>query len=166
MGVDVRNVILVGAAIAAAGAFAITGAATATTSTRTEHFSFIDTSNNPNSDVYSAIATGDFTAGGTAILRGSSTTLRLSDGTITAKSKAAGRPKTSTNLKLCLETYTESATYTILRGTGAYTGITGSGKSTIKVTEVGPIVKGKCSTKADTVASQTIVTASGPLSLP
>ncbi len=161
-----RNTILTGAVLAVVAALAITGAATATTSTGTEHLSFIDTSNNPNSDVFSAIATGDFTAGGKAILRGNTTTLRLPGGTITAKSKAAGPPKTSTNLELCLETYTQSATYTILSGTGAYAGISGSGKSTIKSTEVGPIVKGKCSTKANPLASQTIVTGNGPVSLP
>ena len=161
-----RKTILTGAVLAVVAAIAIAGAATAATSTGTEHLSFINTSNNPNSDVFSAIATGDFTAGGTAILRGNTTTLRLPGGTITAKSKAAGTPKTSTNLKLCLETYTESATYTILSGTGAYRGISGSGKSTIKFTGVGPIVKGECSTKADTVASQAIVTGSGPVSLP
>ena len=161
-----RKIILVGAAVAVAAALAITGAATATTSTRTEHFSFIDTSNSPNSDTFSAIATGAFTAGGTAVLPTGKGTLRFSGGTIKVTDKPTGAPKTSANLKICLQTYAASATYKIVSGTGDYKGISGSGKVTAKFTAVGPIVKGKCSTTANTVASQGIITASGPVSLP
>jgi hypothetical protein len=163
-GVGVRKMVLAGAAVALAAALAITGAAMATT-TGTEHFSFIDTSNT-NSQTYSAIATGAFTAGGTAVLPAGKGTLRFGGGTIKVTVKLKGAPKTTSNLKACVYTFAESGTYTIVSGTGDYAGITGSGKFTLKGTAVGPIVKGKCSTKANTVGSQAIITASGPVSLP
>lgn len=161
-----RKTTLAGAAAAAvAAALAITVAATASTSTRTEHFSFIDTSNNPKSHLYSAIATGAFTAGGTADLsgHGSPSTMHFSDGTITFEAKLPPL-KTNGNAKLCLETTTDSGTYTILSGTGAYKGISGTGTSTLDFRAVGPIVNGKCSIPT-TVADQNIITASGPVSL-
>lgn len=163
-----RKIILAGA-VAAAAALAIAGGATASASTNTEHFSFIDTSNNPNSNTYSAIATGDFTAGGTATFGSGShahaATLRFSNGTIKLKVKA-GPPKTRSNFKTCLQTTVDSGTYTLASGTGAYRGITGSGKFNLHFRAVGTSVNGKCSTSTPTtVADQNIITLSGPVSL-
>ena len=158
--------IMAGAAVTMAAALAIAGAALATTSTGTEHFSFIQTATSGNPNLYSAIATGDFTAGGTALLRsGKPLTVRFSGGTITISVKL-GKPKSTANLKLCLQTFADSGTYTIVSGTGAYKGISGSGKFTVKFTAVGPIVKGKCAQNANAVANQGIITANGPVSLP
>jgi hypothetical protein len=161
-----RKMIFAGAAAAVAAALTIAVGATASPSTKTEHFSFIDTSNNPNSNVYSAIATGGFTAGGTATLgrHRHPGTLRLSNGTIKLKAKI-GPLKTHGNAKMCLETTVDSGTYTLASGTGAYKGITGSGKLSLDFHAVGPIVKGKCSIPT-TVAAQNIITLSGPASLP
>jgi hypothetical protein len=153
------------AAAAVAVAFAISGAAMASPSTKTEHLSFISTSTNGNSNLFSAIATGDFTAGGTADLPTGKGTLRFPGGTIKVTDKAAAT-KNHPNLKICLDTVAESGTYKLVSGTGVYKGISGSGKFTAKFTEVGPIVNGKCSTTANAVASQGIITASGPVSLP
>ena len=158
--------ILAGAAVAMAAAVAITGAATASPSTKTEHFSFITTATSGNPNLFSAIATGGFTAGGTAILPPGKGTLRFSGGTIKITDKVAGTPKSHANLKICLDTAVESGTYKVVSGTGAYKGISGSGKFTANFRAVGPIVKGKCSTTANAVASQGIITASGPVSLP
>lgn len=161
-----RRMIFAGAAAAVAAALAIAVGATASPSTKTEHFSFIDTSNDPNSHVYSAIATGDFTAGGTASLgsHGHPGTLRLSNGTIKLIAKT-GPLKTRGNAKTCLETTVDSGTYTLASGTGAYKGITGSGKLSLDFHAVGPIVNGKCAIPA-TTAAQNIITLSGPVSLP
>jgi hypothetical protein len=157
---------MAGAAVTVAAALVIAGAAMATTSTGTEHFSFIQTATSGNQNLYSAIATGDFTAGGTALLpSGKPGTVRFSGGTITITVKP-GKPKSTANLKLCLQTYADSGKYTIVSGTGAYKGISGSGKFTLKFTDVGPIVNGKCATKANAVANQGIVTANGPVTLP
>jgi len=159
----VRKLILAAAAIAVATALVITGAATAT-STGTEHFSFIDTSNH-GSDVFSAIATGAFTGGGTATLaHHHPTIIRFPGGTITLKTKPkAGTAKMTTGP--CLVNQSNSATYTITSGTGAYKGISGSGNTTIKLTLVEAMVNGKCS-KSNASAVQAIATASGPVSLP
>jgi excisionase family DNA binding protein len=118
---------------------------------------------NPN--LFSAIATGAFTAGGTADLPSGKGTLRFSGGTIKLKAKP-GPFKNRPNLKICLDTAVASGTYMLVSGTGAYEGISGSRKFTARFTEVGPIVNGKCSTKANAVASQGLITASGPVSLP
>jgi hypothetical protein len=157
-----RKMIMAGAAVAVA--LAITGAAMASPGTKTEHFSFIQTQTSGNPNLFSAIATGAFTAGGTADLPSGKGTLRFSGGTITVAAK--GHAESHANLKLCLDVTTESGTYKLLSGTGVYKGISGSGKFTAKFTEVGPIVNGKCDTKAKGVAVQGIIAASGPVSLP
>jgi hypothetical protein len=49
---------------------------------------------------------------------------------------------------------------------GWYKGIKGSGKFTLRLREVGPLVHGKCDTKtAKRVAGQAVITASGPVTL-
>jgi hypothetical protein len=160
-----RTMILTSAALAVVIALAITGAATATTSTKIEHFSFIQTQTSGNEYLYSAIATGDFTDGGTAIAGKPIATLRLSRGTITPMTTHR-QAKSTANLKLCLETYANSGTYKVVSGTRAYKGISGSGKYTIHTTGVGPISNGKCLTTANGIADQGIILASGPVSLP
>lgn len=157
------KIILAAAAIAVTAALAITGAAAATT-TGTEHFSLLNISTH-ESDDYSAIATGAFTAGGTYIYIGATKTFRFQGGTITLKTKAT-KSKTTTNLKTCLQTAVIPGTYAIASGTGIYDGITGSGKYTFKFTGVGATVNGKCSNNTPADAIQIIDTASGPVSLP
>ena len=150
------------AAIAALG---ITIAATASAATKTEHFSFIDTSD--GSQAASAIATGAFTAGGTTVLNRGTDTLRLSHGTIKLAIHFTHAPKTSANPTTCLITEHSSGTYRLAGGTGTYKGISGSGHFAQAAHQVGPTAHGKCSfTSGTPSASQQIVTASGPVSLP
>jgi hypothetical protein len=165
-----RKMIPAGAAAAVAATLAIAVGATASPSPRTEHFSLMNISNNPRSNVYSAIATGEFTAGGTITLgsHGHPGTLRFPNGTIKVIAKL--RPfKTQGNIKTCLVRTVGSGTYTLVSGTRAYNGITGSGKLRLVFRAVGPIVNGKCSIPTPTtttVADQNIITLSGPVSLP
>jgi hypothetical protein len=154
-------------AVAVAAAVAITGAATAATTTGNEHLSLINTQTNGSTPLhYSAIATGAFTAGGTAIVdsKAGTGTLRFQGGTIALKIKP-GTTK-STGHPGCLLIETAPATYTIAGGTGIYKGITGSGKSKGTATFVGATVKGKCSNNTPADAIQIITRASGPVSLP
>jgi hypothetical protein len=152
-------------ASAAVAALAITGAATASTGTKTEHFSFIDTSN--TSQAASAIATGAFTAGGTTVLNRGTDTLRLSHGTIKLEIHFTQAPKTTANPTTCLVTERSSGTYGLAAGTGMYKGISGSGHFAQAAHQVGPAPHGKCSfTSGTPIASQQVVTASGPVSLP
>jgi hypothetical protein len=150
---------------AAVAALAITVAATASASTRTEHFSFIDTSN--SSQTASAIATGAFTAGGTTVLNRGTDTLRLSHGTIKIEIHFTHAPQTTANPTTCLISEHSSGTYTLADGTGKYKGISGSGHFAQAAHQVGPTPDAKCSlTSGNPVASQQTVTASGPVSLP
>jgi hypothetical protein len=157
--------ILAGAAVAVAASLAISGAVTASPRTKIEHLSFISTATSGSGNDFSAIATGAFTAGGTAVLPGKGGTLTFPGGTIKTSSKP-GRQKNKFNSKLCLAISTRSGTYKLLSGTGVYKGISGSGKFRSSFTQVGPIVGGKCSMTANPVALQAIITASGPVSLP
>lgn len=133
--------------------------------TQTEHFSLIDTSD--ASHVFSVIATGAFTGGGTVHLEGSApSTLRLSNGTIRLQPHFTAAPNTNLNQTTCLAAERSSGTYTLSNGTGHYHGISGSGKFTQSAQQVGPIIDGKCNISGNPVASQQIVTASGPVRLP
>jgi hypothetical protein len=76
---------------------------------------------------YSAIATGLFTDGGSAILQANQGTLPLQKGTIKVTTKP-GKSSQSVNPKTCLGVATQPGTYKLVSGTGAYKGITGSGK--------------------------------------
>lgn len=153
------------AAIAAStGGLALTGAALGSGAARTEHFTFMSTAA-PTGETFSAIATGAFTDGGTATLLTDKGTLKLRSGTIKITQKA-GTPVLRANTTTCYEHLLERGTYDIVGGTGKYKGITGSGKFTLSIREVGPLVHGKCdTTTAKRVAGQAITTASGPVTL-
>jgi hypothetical protein len=158
-----RNWIAGVIATAAAGA-AMTGIALGSGASGTEHFSFISTSTT-NEAKYSAIATGPITAGGTAELLGGKGKIVLPAGTINLTSKLTGAPTESGSKQRCLSIFGEKGTYTLIGGTGAYAGISGSGRFRLKSTGVGMIKHGKCdiSSSSTPVASQSVITASGPV---
>jgi hypothetical protein len=157
-----RKTIITITAAAAIAALAITVTATASTTTKTEKLSFIDTSN--SSQVYSVIATGAFTDGGSILIKSGS--MPLSRGTIHSSSHFNGPPQATTNNKTCLMTTHATGTYKLSSGTGAYQGINGSGNFTYSARQVYPRVAGKCSFSKTPVGSQQIITGSGPVSLP
>jgi hypothetical protein len=138
---------------------------TANATTGTESFSFIDTATT-QTPVFSVIATGAFVAGGTATRPSKGVLkLRFPDGTITLnfgkKHKVGTMHQTAT---ACIETQPNTGGhFTIGGGTGAYKGITGSGRATGHSTFIEQVVHGQC---ADAyTAVQAIATASGPISL-
>jgi len=140
-------------------------ASAASTQANTEHFAFIDTSTTAPEPVYSVIATGAFTDGGTAMLKSKDVlVLDLSAGTITlhTANKTAHLTKTQT-ATACMQTGTKDGGYTITQGTGAYRRITGSGHAAIDNVFVEKLVNGSCSSSF--AAAQAIVTASGPVTL-
>jgi hypothetical protein len=170
-GVDVRKVTLAGAAIAVAVALASACGAAATAATNTETFSVITT--HPGSGVASAIATGDFTAGGNASEtpgKGKQT-FHFANGKFTLVI-AKGSKHQNLNLTTCLYTKISSGVYTLTDGTGAYKGISGSGKISATLRAAYPLVKGKCPSSDQPGSSgtpeaiQAIETATGPVSLP
>jgi len=149
------------AAGAAALGIATSAAASTGTGTGTEHFSLISVSTNKSHVVFSAIAAGRFTAGGTAVMTGKVVTLRFPAGTITLN--VTNQHRTITSYPACLQTEASSGTFAIASGTGAYNRISGSGKSTANITFVETMASGKCSD--NTAAAQAIITASGLVSL-
>jgi hypothetical protein len=158
---------IAGAVVTGTAVLALTGAASgsgASGTSGTEHFSFMST--NVGSDKFSVIATGVFTAGGTATPLAGTNTLKFPNGTIDVTSKRKGKPRYFADTKTCYESVFQKGTYTVVGGTGAYKGIAGSGKFTLTIRQIGPSRNGKCNTKtAKRVASQGIITARGPVTL-
>jgi hypothetical protein len=141
-------------------------AAGATASTTTEHFSLADATASNGPPAWVVIATGHFIAGGTATQKSKGVlTLHFSAGTITLKlgknHKKLSKGQTAT---ACIQTQTGSGTYTIAGGTGTYRGISGSGRATLHNTFVEDAANGHCSNAF--AAVQSLITASGPVSLP
>jgi hypothetical protein len=147
----------------------LTASATATTGTET--FTAITT--NPGSGVASMIATGGFTAGGTVLVAKHAETVRFPGGKFKVVLGGPGSKHVSLNPATCLYTKTGSGRYTIADGTGAYKGISGSGKISFSLRAVYALVNGKCPSSDQpgaNVSTQTAIqfteTASGPVSLP
>jgi hypothetical protein len=151
---------IVGGVVAGAAALSLSGAAFGSGASGIEHLTFMST--NVTADKFNVIATGAFTAGGTATPLAAKDTLKFPNGTITATATSKGRPALTADTKTCLETLSQRGTYKIAGGTGAYSGMTGSGTFTLRIRAIGPIVNGKCELKTSRrVASQAIVTANG-----
>ena len=114
----------------------------------------------------SIIATGVFTAGGTSTATsGTATTVTFPNGTFVINhSKGTGTH--SFNPKTCLFKGNVKGTYTLGGGTGAYANLSGTG--TYQATILGVAAKsgGTCSAKLPPTASQQLIRASGPVSLP
>ena len=146
----------------------LTAGASATTGT--ESFTAITT--NPGSGVASLIATGGFTAGGTVLVAKHAETVRFAGGKFKLVLHGPGSKHVSLNPTTCLYTKTGSGSYTLADGTGAYKGISGSGKISFSLRAAYPLVNGKCPSNDQPggsgtwTAIQFIETASGPISLP
>ena len=159
----------VAGALVAAGAIAVSGVAAAAAHTThanasgTEQFQLMSTSG--TSSTASIIARGVFTAGGvdhqgsknvdTFVFPGGSFKVTHSNGT---------GPQTF-NPKTCLLTVNQHGTYTLSGGTGAYAGISGSGKYQLSILGIGARSGGKCSKTKPPVAFQQIIKASGSVKL-
>jgi hypothetical protein len=159
---SIRRHWIAGAVATATTTLALAGAAFGSGASRIEHFTFMST--NVTADKFNVIATGVFTAGGTATPLAAKNTLTFPNGTINVTSKSTGKPVYTANTKTCYETLSQKGTYAIAGGTGAYKGITGRGRFTLRIRQIGPVVNGKCDTKTSKrVASQGILTATGPV---
>jgi hypothetical protein len=156
-------------ALVAAGAIAVSGVAAAAAHTThanasgTEQFQLMSTSGtSPSSRV---IAHGVFTAAGvdhegkhnvaTFVFPGGSFKVTHSKGT---------GPQTF-NPKTCLLTVNQHGTYKLSGGTGAYAGISGSGKYQLSILAIGARSGGKCSQSKPPVAYQQLIKASGSVKL-
>ena len=161
--------ILASAVTAAAAAAVIGGAGLAVASTHagvsgTEHFQLMSTSATSNAS--SLIASGVFTAPATDHEGAHNIgTFTFSNGTIVVKHSNGTGPQ-SFNPKTCLLTVNQHGTYTVVKGTGAYAGISGSGKYQLSILAIGARSGGKCVQNQPPVAFHQVINASGPVSLP
>jgi hypothetical protein len=161
--------ILASAATAAAAAAMIGGAGLASASTHTgvsgtEHFQMMTTSATSNAS--SVIASGVFTAPATDREGPNNLgTFTFSNGTIVVK-HSNGTGTQHLDPTTCLLTVNEHGTYNLVKGTGAYAGITGSGKYQLSILAIGARSGGKCTQSKPPVAWHQVINASGPVSLP
>jgi hypothetical protein len=152
------------AVVAPAAILIISGVSAATASTTgtrsgasgTEHFEIISAA--PNSNSFTAIFYGVFTAGGTS----TNNVFKLHGGTFRIAPKL-GKMKTSFNPKTCLLQISAPATYTLKDGTGKYAGIRGSGHAEFSLLGItARTTKGACSMTKSTVR-ETVIDGSGPV---
>lgn len=162
---------LIGAAAAtvAAGALAVSGVAVASAASHParpaasgiEQFQLMNAS--PTSSTPSIIAHGVFTAGGVDH-QGKLDRVVFPNGTFTITHKK-GTGTSHFNKKTCLMTISQTGTYTLSGGTGAYAGISGHGTYRLSILAVGARSGGTCSETAPPVAFQQLIRASGPVHL-
>jgi hypothetical protein len=161
---------IISALTAAAAAAAVGGAGLAAASTHsavsgTEHFQMMTTSGTGSTG--SVIASGVFTAPAVdhEHQATNTATFTFSNGTILLK-HSNGTGTQHFDPKTCLLTVNEHGTYKLLSGTGAYTGISGSGTYQLSILAIGASSGGKCVQNKPPVAFHQVINASGPVSLP
>jgi hypothetical protein len=159
-----RKLIL--AAVALSGAATFSAAGTASAIQKTEHFAMVTTSTAASNPDYNVIATGAFDDYGTATHGpNGELNLTLSRGTVTLHgTKHHPRVTKLQTSSFCMQAASRVITYTVAQGTGAYKGISGSGRLTDNDTFLEPVVQGGCSPTF--AAAQGFMNASGQVSLP
>jgi hypothetical protein len=124
--------------------------------------------------IYRAVATGVFSATGTAqaASKAANAPLKVTfpNGTLLISQVSPGRESRAVNTRTCAVAYTETgARYTVATGTGRYKGISGRGTATVKFTGRLPkLSDGKCNEVSAPIAGTTtsFVDLSGPVTLP
>ncbi len=121
----------------------------------TEHF--LALSNSSSSKRLTLIGIGPIHARGVDFqLSATKDRFKFPDGALLIKHNPKHNHNTS-DTKTCLQTYTESGTYKITGGTGAYKGATGNGKYALTILAVG------CTQSKPPKVFQLQIRASGPL---
>jgi hypothetical protein len=162
----ISRLIAVGTVVAAAGAWAgVANAAPASpAASGTEHFNLMTTQ--PSASKYVIIAAGVFTAGGTDTSTNTTDVARFANGSFKIHH---GGPlniiKHQVNQKTCLAMFEAKQAFTLGNGTGAYKGISGSGKATITILAVAPRSKGQCNLNANPLTNEQTVVATAHVKL-
>ena len=158
------SVLTAAAAAAAVGGAGLAAASTHTAVSGTEHFQMMTTTGTGSTG--SVIASGVFTAPAVDHEHSNNTsTFTFANGTILIK-HSNGTGTQNFNPKTCLLTINEHGTYKLVSGTGAYAGISGSGKYQLSILGIGASSGGKCVQTKPPVAFHQVINASGPVSLP
>jgi hypothetical protein len=150
-------------AVAMLGGTGIAAASSHAAAAKTETFQLMSTSGTSNKS--SVIAYGAFTAAGVDTSgKGNTDTVTFANGSFKLVHKQTGGSQ-HFNTTTCLLTGTQTATYTLGSGTGAYAGISGSGKATVGILGVATRnSKGQCT--HNLAAFHLVINASGPVTLP
>ncbi len=131
----------------------------------TEHFYLMTTQ--PSASKYTVIASGVFTGGGTDSSGNTVDKVKLPGGTF--KISHSGQIHIvvqKVNSKTCLAQFKGTASFTIGSGTGAYKGISGSGKATVAALEIAKRnAKGQCNPNATPVVNEQTITATAHVKL-
>jgi hypothetical protein len=160
-------------AVATAGVIATTGVMAATAAPHhgraavsgAENFQMMTTS---ASGSLSVIASGSvFTAAGTDQENPKAGTSKFvfPNGSVSLK-HSPGKGTQSENPKTCLVTINFHGTYTLTGGTGAYSGITGSGTYKLSILGIAARSGGKCAQSKPPLAFHQVINATGTASLP
>ncbi len=159
----VSRITIVGAAavamIASGTGLAVASASTVQRSATsgTEHFSLMTTQ--PSASKYTIIATGLFTAGGTDIAGANVDLVKLPTGTFKINHNFPFHVlKEQLNRQSCLMEFAGTSKFTIEDGTGAYKGISGSGKALISGVGIAGRSKGQCNPNATPVVLEQTIT--------
>ena len=149
-----------GAGLAVAGTGTVQRAAVS----GTEHFSLMSTQ--PSASKYVVIASGVFTAGGVDRSGNTVDLVKLPRGSFKINHGGATHIlKQKLNPSTCLMQFAASATFTVGHGTGAYKGISGSGKALISGTAIARRRNGHCNPNATPLVSQQTITAKAHIHL-
>ena len=120
----------------------------------------------PSASRYVVIATGLFTAGGTDISGNTTDLVRVTGGTFKIHHGGALHIiKQQLNKKTCVADFEATAAFTVGNGTGAYKGISGSGKALISSMFIARRVKGVCNPNATPVVNEQTITAKAKVKL-
>jgi hypothetical protein len=160
------SLVLTGTSMALASPGHAASAASAASAAKRTGTEFIqEMSTSPTSPKSQVIAYGVFTAAGVdTSLSNTEDRLSFPGGTFIATSKFIG-VRQHTDPGTCVSTVVVSLTYKLGKGTGQFAGITGSGHVTTTILTIAARAgNGKCSATKD-VAQQSLVEASGPVTL-
>jgi hypothetical protein len=130
----------------------------------TEHLSLMSTE--PSASKLTVIASGLFTAAGTDRSGSKTDTTTLPGGTFKIRH---GGPlhviKEQLNQRTCLMQFAVTTKFTLGGGTGAYKGISGSGKALISGIGIARRVKGTCDPNVTPAAQEETITGTGHVTL-
>jgi hypothetical protein len=130
----------------------------------TEHFYLMTTQ--ASAARYTVIATGVFTAGGVDISGNKIDTVKLTGGGFKINHGGVDHVITQQiNPRTCLAKFVVSGKFTVFAGTGAYKGISGSGKALVDVLAIGARKNGQCNMNANPAFSEETITATAHVTL-
>jgi hypothetical protein len=152
------SIIAGGAGLAVANASTVQRSA----ASGTEHFSLMTTE--PTTAKYVVIASGLFTAGGVDISGTNVDLVKLPGGTFKIDHNFPVKIlKEQLNRQTCLAEFAGTSKFTVEKGTGAYKGLTGSGKAVIEATFIARRTRGACNPNATPLVSEETISATGHL---